>query len=253
MGKKWNMSQEGRDKISAYARKRYINSTVITKCNRCNIEYKVPVSRWNDGRGRYCSKSCMYADKKGVRYSIETEFKKGDKPWNAGKAKHFNCEYCGKESYFQKGKLNKFCSPSCRYDSGRRWYDCMNCGLSFTRIGTKPRKFCSQKCRSVYYSAENHPLWDGGKTTESEKIRKSVDYKNWRKEVFKRDDFTCKICNKRGGRLQADHIKPFSIFPSLRLDVSNGRTLCVDCHKRTDTYLVSKNKLLEMFKSEIKT
>ena len=28
-----------------------------------------------------------------------------------------------------------------------------------------------------------------------------------------------------------DHIKPFAWFSDLRFDVSNGQTLCVDCHK----------------------
>jgi len=49
-------------------------------------------------------------------------------------------------------------------------------------------------------------------------------------------NITCKNCGERGGRLNADHIKPFSLFPDLRLKLSNGRTLCVDCHVQTDTY-----------------
>jgi 5-methylcytosine-specific restriction endonuclease McrA len=36
--------------------------------------------------------------------------------------------------------------------------------------------------------------------------------------------------------LQADHIKPFAHHPELRFDVNNGRTLCVPCHRKTDTY-----------------
>ena len=55
--------------------------------------------------------------------------------------------------------------------------------------------------------------------------------------VFRRDNFTCVLCNKsKSGQLEADHIKPWCDFPELRFDIDNGRTLCRDCHKTTDTY-----------------
>lgn len=72
--------------------------------------------------------------------------------------------------------------------------------------------------------------WRGGVTPEHEAQRKSFEYKKWRDDVFKRDDWTCVLCHSRGGKLNADHIKPFSLYPELRLDVHNGRTLCVGCH-----------------------
>ena len=68
------------------------------------------------------------------------------------------------------------------------------------------------------------------------RVRGSKEYDAWRSEVFRRDDYTCKSCGQRGGKLHADHIKPFALFPELRLDVSNGRTLCKPCHLKTDTW-----------------
>ena len=36
-------------------------------------------------------------------------------------------------------------------------------------------------------------------------------------------------------QIHADHIKPISIFPELKLDLNNGQTLCRKCHaKRHD-------------------
>lgn len=79
--------------------------------------------------------------------------------------------------------------------------------------------------------------WKGGVTSQNEKIRKSLEYKYWRTNVFRRDDYTCQACGKRGkGDLEADHELPFALFPDLRFEVLNGRTLCKDCHKRTPTY-----------------
>lgn len=87
------------------------------------------------------------------------------------------------------------------------------------------------------YSGEKHWNWKGGVSEEYMKIRQSVEYKIWRDSVFKRDSYTCVWCgDDRGGNLEADHIKPFAFFPDLRLSLDNGRTLCIDCHKKTDTW-----------------
>src|SRR3990167_2266206 len=83
---------------------------------------------------------------------------------------------------------------------------------------------------------ERHRWWKGGITPINEAIRKSLEYKLWRKAVFERDNFTCIWCGKKDKTIQADHIKPFSLFPELRFAIDNGRTLCHDCHKTTDTY-----------------
>lgn len=95
------------------------------------------------------------------------------------------------------------------------------------------------KGRHTVTVGANHWHWQGGKTTEHEKLRKSIKYKNWRTAVFERDDYTCQMCGKRGGKLNADHIKPFSLYPEFRFELSNGRALCVACHKTTDSYLNS--------------
>ena len=79
-------------------------------------------------------------------------------------------------------------------------------------------------------AGENHWNWKGGITDESHRIRESAKYKQWRKDVFIRDGYTCQHCGSVGGTLNAHHIKPFSIFPESRFDVSNGITLCRKCH-----------------------
>ena len=66
---------------------------------------------------------------------------------------------------------------------------------------------------------------------QSEEGRRCFEYKNWRKSVFARDDYTCQICGKRGVRLNAHHIKSYAYFPNLRFSVDNGITLCEECHK----------------------
>lgn len=72
--------------------------------------------------------------------------------------------------------------------------------------------------------------WSGFIESENAMIRKSIPYKRWRTEVFERDGYVCVKCGD-GGYINADHIKPFSIYPELRFDIENGQTLCVPCHK----------------------
>ena len=95
-------------------------------------------------------------------------------------------------------------------------------------------------------SGPNHYNWKGGIYPENEKIRNSIEMIEWRKKVFERDNYACVIGGKaHGHKLHADHIKPFSLYPELRFVLSNGRTLCEDCHKKTPTYGGrSKNKIL---------
>ena len=98
--------------------------------------------------------------------------------------------------------------------------------------------------RNKKISGSNHYNWKGGITPEMERLRKSQKYKLWRKIVFERDNYTCVECGISGSEtpLNADHIKPFAHYPELRFELSNGRTLCISCHEKTESY---KNKFYE--------
>lgn len=96
---------------------------------------------------------------------------------------------------------------------------------------------------STANSGDKSYSWKGGITDINKKIRASLEYKLWRESVYERDNFTCVWCGIRGGKLNADHIKPFAHYPELRFAIDNGRTLCVPCHKTTDTYGFKLKKL----------
>lgn len=104
-------------------------------------------------------------------------------------------------------------------------------------------------------TGEDNHFWKGGKTKLSQQVRNSAEYSFWRKEVFKRDDYTCQKCGRKSRKgdkvtIQADHIYPFyKILDDFEIksyedavsceklwDIDNGRCLCKECHKKTDSY-----------------
>ena len=101
-------------------------------------------------------------------------------------------------------------------------------------------KFCSKHCASRARTGKSAAHWKGGKGSERHAAMAKLEYKQWRYEVFKRDNFTCQLCSEKGGKLNADHIKPWSKFPDLRYDLNNGRTLCAQCHRGVTRHAFGK-------------
>lgn len=148
-------------------------------------------------------------------------------PWNKGK----------KHSEETKTKM-KLARVGRKPALGKKWKIKDTTNYSLSQIGEKNHRWgkkASDETRrkmGIARSGERNPNWRGGVTAKNEQDRKSKKYKQWRKFVFERDNWTCVLCNRNGGDMNADHIKKFSDYPELRFDVSNGRTLCVACHKK---------------------
>lgn len=66
---------------------------------------------------------------------------------------------------------------------------------------------------------------------DNKKARNCEEYKKWRNDVFSRDNFTCQMRGKIGGKLNAHHLKHFATHIDLRYCLENGVTLCEKCHK----------------------
>lgn len=133
---------------------------------------------------------------KGVHRCSATEFKKGIIPWNKGKP---FLQVRGDKNAMKRPEIRAKVSAACKGKKGM-------CG-------------------------KNHPNWQGGKTELVQKLRNSKEYAKWRKLVFERDKYICKICGyDKGHILEAHHYMMFSKNENLRFDVSNGITLCQRCH-----------------------
>jgi hypothetical protein len=169
-----------------------------------------------------------------------------------------DCNYCG--NYYEGFGL-KYCSRLCQnrdLPNQKDWHEKLS-ARSKKFWTPEKRKWRSElnKSRGIRppgfqkgvplgrdISGDRNPNWRGGKTLEGQLIRTTNVYKAWRKAVYERDGYKCIWCGVMGNgkNLNADHILPFAIYEDLRLEVSNGRTLCIDCHKKTDTWGRPKKK-----------
>lgn len=150
-----------------------------------------------------------------------------------------------------------------KINNGRTWTDTARENYRISHKGMSGRKHSMATIIKMSESkrGDNHPNWMGGINSINNMIRSGIEYRQWRNEVFKRDNFTCQECGDNKGRnLNADHIKLFAIILkqnnitsysqaqecSELWDINNGRTLCIDCHEKTDTYGSKGLKLIRM-------
>ena len=101
------------------------------------------------------------------------------------------------------------------------------------RIAQSSRKPISEESRrkmSLARSGNKSRWWKGGINPINDSIRKSLEYKFWRKKCLSRDNFTCQKTGVSGGKLRVHHINNFADFPELRFDINNGITLSEDSH-----------------------
>ena len=123
----------------------------------------------------------------------------------------------GVEGHRSKSLLGRIISPEHREN------------LSISRI------------KSGCAKGSKNPNWKGGIQDNWSKIKNSTEYKNWRKQVFERDNFICQGCGwDKGKILEIHHILPREFFPNNTYEVRNGITLCEICHRKVHS--VSKIK-----------
>lgn len=106
-------------------------------------------------------------------------------------------------------------------------------GAWLKAAGVQMRRSPNERTRERLRQANLGPKrynWKGGITREQMRRRASMYMREARLACFERDDYTCRSCGQRGGKLNAHHVWPFHRFPELIYEVSNLVTLCKSCH-----------------------
>lgn len=170
-----------------------------------------------------------------------------------------NYEHCRECYYSRNGSMSRAYIKSecleCGVIQGRRadavkvWSGrCASCARKEVAARPEVKAVLRQnglKTPPPVRRGQDSHMWRGGATPEVLKVRGSAEMKQWRSNVFARDDFTCTCCGVRGGMLEVDHILPFSLYPELRFSVFNGRTMCKPCHRAFGARVLSGRQIRE--------
>lgn len=133
--------------------------------------------------------------------------------------KKFGRLFIIKHAYNKKGRSFWLCKCECGNEK-------VICGKDI-RNGSIKSCGCYMRERII----ETH--WNPDITNEERQCgRFYPEYREWRKLVYERDNYTCQRCgDDKGGNLVAHHIESYNSNKELRTVLLNGVTLCKDCHK----------------------
>lgn len=116
------------------------------------------------------------------------------------------------------------------------------------KLGKKAKPETVALLRDGHRKGENNAHWKGGTSSLPHLLRTNFQYRQWRSDIFTRDNFTCTVCgDNTGGNLCAHHhpttlidiIVEYGIKTSEQAllcekiwDINNGVTLCEECHHK---------------------
>lgn len=205
-------------------------------CNPCQLKEMIPCDTCN---------------------TLIPTIKRNGKPF-----KHPRCSPCTTRSFAHTRRIGVKCRVCGNRapDTAEQYQVCKSCQFITTicpvclssmpayKKRGKPRTSCSNSCSGKKRPSPNtiaktiagrKATYDlkGRRSAENKRLRRSKHYLNWRTSVFKRDGYTCQDCQQRGGTLHPHHIMPFATHKHLRFEISNGITLCVDCHRKRHNHI----------------
>lgn len=190
-------------------------------CKVCKKDFTVPQYRIDP---MYCSRLCQNRDKKGPTAPR----------WKGGVVLIVPCMDCGTREKGSVSKRCKQCSDKLRSgENNPAWKGgkskCSDCGIEVAYQSTT----CNA-CQGARMSGPSHFNWISDRTKLAKRQeRNDSAYQNWRKQVWLRDNFTCKIANPDcEGHIEAHHILTWRDYSELRYEVNNGITLCHAHHPR---------------------
>jgi len=103
-------------------------------------------------------------------------------------------------------------------------------------------------CHKLIYKGTNHHNWNHKLSKQDRLLDRDINkVLKLKQAVIKRDKRTCQCCHKKKKILHNHHLEGYHWCKELRFEVSNGVTLCKDCHKNFHDIFGRKWNTTEQF------
>lgn len=178
-------------------------------------------------KGKFCSIVCSNKNKTGTKQKPETT----EKIRLANTGKKRSEEFCRQVSIRRKNiKLSDSTREAIRNSLlGRKLSE-----ETKQKIKLKAKRGKEHHFWGKNHSGVNNARWIEDRTKLAKRQeRNDMAYKEWRKQVWVRDNYKCRIKDKNClGKIEAHHILGWTEYPELRYQINNGITLCHAHHPR---------------------
>lgn len=120
---------------------------------------------------------------------------------------------------------------------------------NYTKCNHDGKYFCRSCAMQELNSRENHPLWNFNKTDEERIIERDYpEYHAFVKSCLARDNYVCQFCKTGNKKLVVHHLDGYDWCKEGRTDVTNGVTLCTNCHLSFHSHYGFGSNTKEQFK-----
>ena len=130
-------------------------------------------------------------------------------------------------------------------------YDIKYC--TYSKYNRDGKIYCRLCALHLFNSGENNNRWNPNKTDEErETQREYPEYILFSKKVKARDNYLCQVCkNAEHKNLEVHHLDGYDWCKEKRTDVTNGITLCENCHKNFHAIYGKGNNTKDQFEEWI--
>ena len=123
--------------------------------------------------------------------------------------------------------------------------------VCFNHFKNDGQQQCAE-CGIKKRTGENHPKYNPNLTEEErEELRSYPQYRQFVKQVYENDNYTCRCCGDNKNGIESHHLNGYKWDKTNKVNPINGITLCEECHKEFHKLYGRRNNTIEQFREFI--